>query len=1135
MKQKNNCSFIRILTSVLSLLMVLPLVGMTINYEPSEKLTPTAEIVAASAPSNITVGFQRTGQIHGFTYWGQNFSDGRAGTERFTVTHNGQTFNAVCLQPRVVIPWQSSFNAQVLEPNSPLGRAVFYLMGGGQDLLFTPERMVAPYYAVHRQVIAHLVLSFVYINGLNPNADFPVGAVTDRASFHNVAPVGRNAIRQWIRWINEMPPVPTGDMSFSVTELSGTPNNGRLETQWTTFSAPAGVSINMPIQAGVVAERQRGANTTTHTNNVILQNGDRLRFVANTQPLQDIWFSGDVFGNIPTQGRAIIFNSSGSSQTVGAFVGGVAYSDPVYLDVDWSFYVPSSLRIRKSVTNWSTLSGFQFEVTRLSDGANIGTFTTNASGEIYIGNLEPGQYSIREIVPAGFVLEGTNPRIITILPGQTGDFAATLDFHNTRQTGRLEVTKRCASTNALLRGAVFSLRQGGSEVARATTGANGIAVFTNLPLGTFQLVEISAPNGFLVDSTPRNVTINGNTTGNLVVLSTTTVQNTPITGQIRVIKRCANTNQPLQGAVFSLQRGGSEVARATTNAAGEILFTGLSLGEFVLIEVTPPSGFVLDPTPRVVRIDAINQYTPIVTVQVIATNSPQQGEIRVLKLCSVTSTPLQNATFALYRDGLRLTTAATGADGYAVFSNLPLGSFVLREIAAPTGFIIDPTPQTVIVGNFSDPLVIVNVRHYNQPQRGELRVIKRCSVTNAPLHGAVFSLRQNGVEIALATTDSNGEIIFADLPLGEFVLVEIFAPSGFLLDATQRTVSIESPDQYTEVVTVEIVAENTAIQGEIRVIKICSITGNRLAGAVFVLMRDGVEIARATTDSNGEILFTDLPLVELVLVEIVAPSGFVIDPTPRTVTISAIDQYTPLVSVVITVTNTSQRGIITIEKICADTGRVLAGARFEVRDTDGNVVDVITTNEYGIGVSRSLPLGTFTIVEVYAPSGFVLNPTPHIVTLTADSHYVAIVHEAITVENQPILGIIHIIKVCAVTGRTLEGATFALYLDGVRIAIAVTNEYGIAVFSDIPYGIIFEIRELYAPEYFILSDKVVEVIITEHGVIIEIEFENEPYIPEPPHDSPQTGMSGVVIWLIVMGAVAILLFPVIKSIKGKKI
>jgi uncharacterized surface anchored protein len=155
--------------------------------------------------------------------------------------------------------------------------------------------------------------------------------------------------------------------------------------------------------------------------------------------------------------------------------------------------------------------------------------------------------------------------------------------------------------------------------------------------------------------------------------------------------------------------------------------------------------------------------------------------------------------------------------------------------------------------------------------------------------------------------------------------------------------------------------------------------------------------------------------------------------------------------------------------------------------------------------------------------------------LSWESQYIAIVHEFITVENQPIKGSIRIIKVCAETSERLEGAVFGLYLNNERIAEGTTNEDGYAYFLDVPFGE-YEIRELQAPDGFVLSDEKFSVNITEHEEIIEITIKNErePDKPEVPQTGDSTDLPWVRLILTGLAIVGIVIGLVMLNVKKKK-
>ena len=98
----------------------------------------------------------------------------------------------------------------------------------------------------------------------------------------------------------------------------------------------------------------------------------------------------------------------------------------------------------------------------------------------------------------------------------------------------------------------------------------------------------------------------------------------------------------------------------------------------------------------------------------------------------------------------------------------------------------------------------------------------------------------------------------------------------------------------------------------------------------------------------------------------------------------------------------------------------LIGAVFEIKDSEGTVVDTITTDENGVGTSKELPYGSYTVTEVTAPSGYELSEESKNVTIDSNGETIEL-----TFENTKLLGSISIEKVDSKDSELkLEGAEF---------------------------------------------------------------------------------------------------------------
>ncbi|PGL77238.1 TQXA domain-containing protein, partial [Bacillus sp. AFS054943] len=156
------------------------------------------------------------------------------------------------------------------------------------------------------------------------------------------------------------------------------------------------------------------------------------------------------------------------------------------------------------------------------------------------------------------------------------------------------------------------------------------------------------------------------------------------------------------------------------------------------------------------------------------------------------------------------------------------------------------------------------------------------------------------------------------------------------------------------------------------------------------------------------------------------------------------------------------KGSLELLKISED-GSKLVGATFELKDSDGNKVATLTTDENGIAKIGDLKLGTYTLVETNAPAGHVLDPTPIPVEVKDE----AVVK--VTAKNNLAKGEIEITKQDFDSKKPLANAEFKIFTkDGKEVATGVTNENGIVKFAELKNGEYYYV-ETKAPEGYILD------------------------------------------------------------------
>ncbi|MGF9700498.1 collagen binding domain-containing protein [Paenibacillus sp. MABNR03] len=372
-------------------------------------------------------------------------------------------------------------------------------------------------------------------------------------------------------------------------------------------------------------------------------------------------------------------------------------------------------------------------------------------------------------------------------------------------------------------------------------------------------------------------------------------------GQIK-IKKVDDTGAPLEGAVFEIYNASGSMLLETlkpTDSNGETSSTrNYRLNEndgipYKLKEVSAPMGYLVDSeygsvTGKTVAFkDADKPYE-------IENKKIRQG-FQLTKVDSVdTSKTLKGATFELYlkktdqtreKIGEDLT---TGEDGRIAAGDLPPGDYELVEVVAPEYYTLDaaPIPFTIV----ADQTQIVTLTQTNaMGTDGKLVITKVNAKDQSVLSGIEFELRDNtGSVIGKDVTDVNGVIEFDSLPYGPYTLVETKA-DGFVIEQPETLVSIIQPET-------KLTIENKENDRSVKLVKTNESKTQHLQGAVFELRvqtalmdQNGdwefqvvpdIDEAQLTTDLNGELYLEDLEPNRYQLVEVKAPSGYVLDNTP---------------------------------------------------------------------------------------------------------------------------------------------------------------------------------------------------------------------------------------------------------------
>ncbi|MFD2728656.1 SpaA isopeptide-forming pilin-related protein [Enterococcus camelliae] len=408
-------------------------------------------------------------------------------------------------------------------------------------------------------------------------------------------------------------------------------------------------------------------------------------------------------------------------------------------------------------------------------------------------------------------------------------------------------------------------------------------------------------------------------------------------------------------------------------------------------------------------------------------SSGSNYEIDVLKIDKDTEKVLPGATFELTKknsDFKQVTT--TNESGQINFGKLKSGTYYLKEITAPSGYVLSTEVKTILLSKTSTTNGKFAITQENEQMTGSVELTKTDSDTSKVLSGAVFTLfdETNQVVKDGLVTDKDGKISVSNLKPGNYYFVETAAPAGYEFDKDKKyefTVELQTT---AKVATVS--ATNAEKTGSVELTKTDSDTNKVLAGATFALYKaDGTKLEEELqTNEQGKLLVDNLKPGNYYFKETAAPAGYEFD-SNKEYNFTVELQTTAKVATV-SATNTQKTGSVKLSKTDSDTGKALAGATFSIFKKDGTVVakDLVTEANGELNYSGLKP-GDYYFVETAAPAGYEFDKDKKYeftVELQTETKVATV-----SATNAQKTGSVELTKLDDDTNKVLPGATFTLY------------------------------------------------------------------------------------------------------------
>ena len=710
------------------------------------------------------------------------------------------------------------------------------------------------------------------------------------------------------------------------------------------------------------------------------------------------------------------------------------------------------------------IEGVTFEIYK--DGKLLGNYTTGADGRIWLPYAEPGTYQAKEVVTdPKYVL---NEKVFTI--ENNSEYPTFFTIPNVMKKD-ITVTKIDKDTGKPLQGVVFQGFKDGKSIGYFTTGADGKFTISYADSGTYTFREYHTLAGYVLNKEP--ITIEHTTDGNVDIIVDNTVQK-----KFEVVKVDSQTKQPLAGVQFKIWRDATLLGDYTTDENGKITIEKAPAGTYKVQEVATLKEYILNDKP--LEIEHTTDKDTSITVE----NTKKPG-LSITKIDAETKKPLSGAVFKLTRangDVIR-EDITTGEDGTAFVEGLDAADYIVTEITAPGGYILDKNPRTISLEQGKTyTLTIENTK------KPGLLIKKVDAQTSKPLAGASFKVTRGDGSVVRenVVSDADGIVHLAELDTGTYIITETKAPDGYVIDETPKTVQLRKGQTY------EVVFSNSRSYG-LQIRKIIKGTNKPLSGCVFqVAKANGEIIGKYTTNSAGLATVSGLEDGVYVVTELSCPEGYRLDSTPQNVIVKSGELATVEFQ-------NEKLASIRIKKIDAVTKKGIYGVRFLVKDEANNLIGEYSTDQDGYIELRDILTDgkseiKLKVEEIAAAQGYVLDSTVRTLRIRRGET------TGLVVENTPVLGQIQVVKKSSqdnpvtnqLKGSLLQGAVFEVEnAETGRIVDTITTDSrGIAASNPLPLGRYF-VREIKAPRFYQLNTQKVEVKLKVEGDAVRIEMYND--------------------------------------------
>ena len=532
-------------------------------------------------------------------------------------------------------------------------------------------------------------------------------------------------------------------------------------------------------------------------------------------------------------------------------------------------------------------------------------------------------------------------------------------------TGRLKILKVDDETKVPISGVEFLLtKKDSQEKYRVTTNEKGEAIFNNLFQGKYTLLEVKTGNSYILDSNSIDINIEYNKILDI------TVNNTIKRGQVKVIKKDADSGESLSNVTFEILNADTKevIENLVTNENGEAISSKLRVDrKYILRENWKDDCYKINSKeyPFSVQEDSV--------IEINVENEKIKGKFKIIKLDNENNEiKLSGVKFELYDENMNLLEELeTDENGEVISKEYPsVGTkYYLKESQTLDKYLNNEDLIEIELKNDEVIEVIVT----NEKIKGKIKIIKTDEEDkNKKLSGVKFELYDEEMNLLEELeTNENGEVESKEYPsVGvKYYLKEIQTLNEYKNNDNIMEIELLNND------CKEIIITNKKIKGKIRVIKIDGEDKNkRLSGVEFELYdKDMNLLEKLKTNENGEVESKEYPSVgnKYYLKEVKTLDEY--KKNDELIEIELIDDNV----IEVIVENKKIKGSIKIIKSDLKNDKIrLPDVKFELYDENMNLLEELKTNKDGEAISKEYPSvnKTYYLKEIETIHGYYLNP-----------------------------------------------------------------------------------------------------------------------------------------------------------------